>query len=477
MNCAFDKEKLTGYYDGELDAAEKAEVERHIASCSECLRELGELKSAAVLVKELPRLRAPRSIAEGVSREIQAAGKVHSFAKVRRTVMWAASAAAVLLVVLNVVYFTGVTRSPEMTAAKGPSVGPTIGLSQPSEKREALEQGAANKSAAPARTAAPAAEEERAMERGRRAEMRKDLGGPEGKKLDEAQAGRKAAEEVPADAPKARDRENNPLGNTAKVEEKSKAVVAPAPGAEPSKPAPPPAPKPEAPIAKSPGPRPAADPAAAADKAPQKKDADGLAAGGKQEESKLKKPSAAEPAADAGPAHLTLASTQAAKSRAQLEESLRKMGALPPPAPAATMKGAARAVREETVWQVELTDAQIARLRSELEKPGTALFIAGRPEDPVMAQFRRGGVYEAKKESSAAVASGGAAAPKKAFDAKQPEGKSDSKESDDHAARTPAQPAEGQGEKVAGEPRRKLTLHLMEVPTLQTQPAPDPVKK
>ena len=59
MNCAFDKEKLTGYYDGELEAAEKAEVERHIASCSECLRELGELKSAAILVKELPRLRAP----------------------------------------------------------------------------------------------------------------------------------------------------------------------------------------------------------------------------------------------------------------------------------------------------------------------------------------------------------------------------------------------------------------------------------
>src|SRR5438132_99166 len=28
MNCAFDKEKLTGFYDGELDAAEKAEVER-----------------------------------------------------------------------------------------------------------------------------------------------------------------------------------------------------------------------------------------------------------------------------------------------------------------------------------------------------------------------------------------------------------------------------------------------------------------
>ena len=86
MNCAFDKEKLTGFYDGELGAAEKAEVERHIASCSECLRDLGELKSAALLVRDLPRLRAPKSIAEGVSREIQAAGKVHVFSKVRRTI-------------------------------------------------------------------------------------------------------------------------------------------------------------------------------------------------------------------------------------------------------------------------------------------------------------------------------------------------------------------------------------------------------
>src|SRR5262247_2674383 len=116
MNCAFDKEKLTGYYDGELEAAEKAEVERHIASCSECLRELGELKSAAILVKELPRLRAPRSIAEGVAREIQAAGKVHSFAKVRRTVLWASAAAAALFIGLNLIYFNARDKSPSAPA-------------------------------------------------------------------------------------------------------------------------------------------------------------------------------------------------------------------------------------------------------------------------------------------------------------------------------------------------------------------------
>src|SRR3954463_2498875 len=116
MNCAFDKEKLTGYYDGELGAAEKAEVERHIASCSECLRDLGELKSAALLVKELPRLRAPASIAAGVSKEIQAAGKLHVLAKFRRTVLWASAAAAGLFVVMNVMYFITSRASAPMAA-------------------------------------------------------------------------------------------------------------------------------------------------------------------------------------------------------------------------------------------------------------------------------------------------------------------------------------------------------------------------
>ena len=151
MNCAFDKEKLSGYYDAELDAAEKAEVERHIASCSECLRELGELKSAALLVKELPRLRAPRSIAEGVAREIQAVGKVHRFAKVRRNVLWAGAVAAGVFVILNVVYFARMERTAAETRLATVKSAPTIASvpapaesPEPSAKKdpEALRRGA-----------------------------------------------------------------------------------------------------------------------------------------------------------------------------------------------------------------------------------------------------------------------------------------------------------------------------------------------
>src|SRR5262249_17384729 len=117
MTCTFDKEKLSGYYDGELDGAEKADVERHLASGSEGLRELGGLNSSALLVKELPRLRAPRSIAEGISREIQSAGKVHRFAAMRRNVLWACATAAGLLVALNVVYFSSQKTPADRSAA------------------------------------------------------------------------------------------------------------------------------------------------------------------------------------------------------------------------------------------------------------------------------------------------------------------------------------------------------------------------
>lgn len=42
MNCATDK--LQMYLDGELNQAEKADLERHLGSCSHCRREIGQLK-------------------------------------------------------------------------------------------------------------------------------------------------------------------------------------------------------------------------------------------------------------------------------------------------------------------------------------------------------------------------------------------------------------------------------------------------
>ena len=148
MSCAFDKEKLTGFFDGELDGSQKVQVESHISSCSECLRDLGEIKSTAQLVHQLPRGRAPRSIAEGVSREIAATGRVHSLARFRRGLLWATTAAAALLIVLNLAYFGPRWGSPEpdstvalAPAAKEPAEAPAMSKAG---YREAKEGGAAH---------------------------------------------------------------------------------------------------------------------------------------------------------------------------------------------------------------------------------------------------------------------------------------------------------------------------------------------
>jgi len=54
MSCERFKPMLTGYLDGELDPAERAQVEQHLAGCEACARELEELTA---LKEELAMLR------------------------------------------------------------------------------------------------------------------------------------------------------------------------------------------------------------------------------------------------------------------------------------------------------------------------------------------------------------------------------------------------------------------------------------
>jgi hypothetical protein len=447
MNCAFDKEKLSGYYDGELDAAEKAEVERHIASCSECLRELGELKSAAILVKELPRLRAPRSIAEEVRKEIRAAGKVHSFTQARRTMMWVASAAAVLLIGVNLIYFSSKrTPAAEELATRPTSAAPALGRALPAEDP-----------AAPVEARRKAVEQ---AQKTREDEARKNESFDRDRKQDAAPVVRAEPERAKTPAPKLEEKKPSAVPEPL-VPAPPPAVEAPVPPAKPAS-APTRAPAPAAPATVAPSPEPApkpAEPAAPVDKASAKKEADG--------QSGLKQKAAEAPAADAGPTHLTLATTQLAKSRQEIADVLKKMGITMPPAPSAAMvKGVARSgAREETVNQFDLTDAQIARLRAEMDKPGSSMLMTAKPEDPVMAQFKRGGVFEEKKSS---VASGGA--PAKEF--------GDAPSAKDAPAGGKLAAAEGAAAEKSGEPRRRVVLHFLEVPYIpDRQPAADAIKR
>jgi hypothetical protein len=466
MNCAFDKEKLSGYYDGELEAAEKAEVERHIASCSECLRELGELKSAAILVKELPRLRAPRSLSEGIAREIQAAGKVHHFAKLRRNVLWACAAAAGVFVVLNVAYFVRM----EKTAADAPPVAakavpPSIAsVPPPAEKpepepvakqQEDTRRGVADRSA-------------REKERSAAAEERKNTFG-EAKKEDLLRA-EEPARKLPTDAPRPVPAPEKPAVARS-AEPKPAGLPAPASTAAPRPPVPA---APAAPLAGKDDARPAEPPAE-------------KAAGGKKDESlardlEAKAKRAVDPQGEAAPTHFTLASTQLSKARPLMEQTLRTLGVKIPNTPPATLKGmSGKAVQTESTFALELTDSQMARLKQELEKSGHCRLVQASPGDPVLAQFGDTGLYRpAKKE----VASGGAPTVKKAVEAPKGEASKAGALESKEVEKDGKESAEGVkanlevGADKAGEPKRKIVLHLLDVPFMpETQPALDPVKK
>lgn len=445
MNCAFDKEKLTGYYDGELDAAEKAEVERHIAACSECLRELGELKSAALLVKDLPRLRAPRSIADGVKREIQAAGKVHRFAVLRRNLMWAAAAAAGLLIVMNVVYFS----SADMSAAREP-------MAAKARQVPAMGDAALSAPPPPAAVRTPEAREDVAKSADQDGARRA---------LDRAAGEKPAVEEME----RRKNLSEGKAESLARAEEKRVDPAKPttlAPAPEPK-----PVPKPEAPapvVAAKEEPRPGAPSEKAAE---AKRDAE---APGRADDAKAKKAASAEPAPET-PVHMTLASMQMAKARPQVEEALRKMGVALPQANAQTRS----ATRSTDAYTLELTDSQLARLRAEVEKQSYSRLVLAGPGDEVLKQYGDAGLFRGREKG---VVSGGAAAPAAPpAPAKKPAGESakdfaaEPKESADAPV---AKAAADKLDKGPAEPRRKVVLHFLEALSLpDPQPAAESLKK
>lgn len=429
MNCSFDKEKLSGYYDGELAAAEKAEVERHIASCSECLRDLGELKSAALLVKDLPRLRAPKSIAEGVSREIQAAGRRQSLVKVRRLVLWASAAAAGLFVLLNVVYL-----SSQKSAA--PALGPEAPMARSAAKVPPAEP---QRAAEPTIVQPEAKEADRALalDTGARRQLdaaRKNLAESGDKAAPDATV-EESRKSVPAKARAAAPEAPKPAEGLAKSEA---APPAPVPAA-----APPPAPtaKPAAPASAPEAAKTESTPLADREKAAAK-ESEGLRKA--EPDPKGKVAASAAPPVELPPAQYNVVTKELAKARPRIEESLKKMGVVPSPPPAKP----SRSREAENTLVLELTDAQLLRLRDELEKPGDARMVPATSVEPVLPGFRGGGLF-AKKDN----ALGGAKAPVPA--AKDEDAKD--------------------GKELAAGPRRKVTLHLVESKTLppaESDPVP-----
>ncbi|ABO48590.1 putative transmembrane anti-sigma factor [Desulforamulus reducens MI-1] len=70
MNCQVVLELLSPYLDGVLDPVEHATVQKHLASCPACSRELAELKACIDLLQELPDIAPPADFRAGLMEKI-----------------------------------------------------------------------------------------------------------------------------------------------------------------------------------------------------------------------------------------------------------------------------------------------------------------------------------------------------------------------------------------------------------------------
>lgn len=369
MGCAFDKELLTGYYDGELDAAEKARVERHIAGCSECLRDLGEIRSVSQLVRKLAGPRMPQEVSERIARAIQEERRRRFRGRWRTGWTGLLAAAAGIFLALNVAYFLRLERG-----GKPSDLTPAVGFAGAPEADEA------------ARVKPPGAKVGSASARLKelQAVPRASEGHTDGRGLTQKAADvekKGASSEAPVGA-----------GGEKAVDRADKSVPAPPAAA-----------------AAAPGETPKAGEAPPAPLAKEKKDA------ASQEQERLARAAALPPAAprpeplreeDAerdvaaakAPAPLVEWTVRAADlegARKRVEEALRRVGAFPAEV-AAGRRMEAKSAPSKAPIAVEVTSEQLARIEKELRE-GTGFVLV-----PV-------GPSEGRKATGASVLRGGAA--------------------------------------------------------------------
>jgi anti-sigma factor RsiW len=71
VKCHGVHSRLSAYMDGELDAALSGEVEAHLKQCPDCREVLEELRSADVLLRDLPRYSLPAKFAKALLSRLQ----------------------------------------------------------------------------------------------------------------------------------------------------------------------------------------------------------------------------------------------------------------------------------------------------------------------------------------------------------------------------------------------------------------------
>jgi hypothetical protein len=90
-------ERLSAFLDGELSAADRAQVESHLRECPACAHELEELAAVDAFAREVP-VQAPDGYFEELPGRVRA--RVRRPARIPRPALWAVAAAAAVMAVV-----------------------------------------------------------------------------------------------------------------------------------------------------------------------------------------------------------------------------------------------------------------------------------------------------------------------------------------------------------------------------------------
>ena len=102
-DCERASERLADYAAGTLDAARRADLERHLAGCAACRDELARERTLREVLSSMPRLRCPDRVSETILAEVRRSapgGRILRFGGWRRAAAGAVAAAAVLALLL-----------------------------------------------------------------------------------------------------------------------------------------------------------------------------------------------------------------------------------------------------------------------------------------------------------------------------------------------------------------------------------------
>jgi anti-sigma factor RsiW len=128
MNTCALKPKLDAYHDGELRGEELASFEQHLAECSECSRQLAQLRAMSALLAAAPQVKLSQIAMHRLHRRIDAGGADQGLLRLG----WTMSAIAASLLLVGSVWLTRMSNPPATPEAAPPWVGvPVVAQADP----------------------------------------------------------------------------------------------------------------------------------------------------------------------------------------------------------------------------------------------------------------------------------------------------------------------------------------------------------